>query len=385
MRKRRLFTPGPVEVPPRVLLRMAGPPPHHRTAEFEALLADTLGRLGPVFGTARPVFALAASGTGAMEAVVANLARPSEPALVVRAGKFGERWAEILTAYGVPVVPLDITWGQVPLAAEMDEALAREPSVRIVFLTHSETSTGVLVDLEALAQVARARSCLVVADCVTSACAHPIRMDEWGLDAVVSGSQKGFMLPPGLAFVALSEAMDARVESAELPRYYFNLAAAKKAHAKRSTPFTPAISLVSGLAEALAMLEEEGLEAVIERHARLGQAARAAMVALGLEIFPVRPSNIVTVVRVPEGADGDRIRRHLDERFAVKIAGGQGPLKGKILRLGHLGYVDATDLLGAVSAIERVLLDAEAIRVPAGSAAGAASEVFARRSPAVVP
>lgn len=385
MLKRRLYTPGPVEVPPRVLLRMAEPLPHHRTAEFEALLADTLRRLGPVFGTERPVYALAASGTGAMEAVVANLARRGEPALVVRAGKFGARWASILAAYGVPVVPLDVTWGQVPVPADLDDALAREPSVRIVFLTHSETSTGVLVDLEALAQVARARSCLVAVDCVTSACAHSIRMDEWGLDAVVSGSQKGFMLPPGLAFVALSEAMDARIESADLPRYYFDLAAAMKSHAKRSTPFTPAISLVKGLAESLAMLEEEGLGAVIERHARLGQAARAAMVALGLEIFPVRPSNIVTVVRVPEGADGDRIRRDLEERFGVKIAGGQAELKGRILRLGHLGHVDATDLLGAVSAIERVLIDAEAIRVRAGSAAGAASEVFARRAPAVVP
>jgi aspartate aminotransferase-like enzyme len=375
--KRRLFTPGPVEVPARILLAMAEPLPHHRTAEFEVLLDGALKRLGPVFGTSRPVYALGASGTGAMEAVVSNLARRDEPALVVRGGKFGARWAEILAAYGVPVVPLDVEWGEVPSPDDLDDALAREPSVRIVFLTHSETSTGVLIDLEALAQVARARSCLVAVDCVTSACAHPIRMDAWGLDAVVSGSQKGFMLPPGLAFVALSEAMDARVESADLPRYYFDLRAAKKAHGKRSTPFTPAISLVMGLAESLTMLEEEGLEAVIERHARLGQAARAGVAALGLTIFPARPSNIVTVFRVPGGVDGDAARRDLEQRFGVKIAGGQEQLKGQILRLGHLGYHDATDLLGSLSAIERVLLDASAIRVPAGTAVGAASEVFA--------
>ena len=379
--KRRLFTPGPVEVPPRVLLAMAQPALHHRSAEFEALLDDVLRRLKPVFGTTRPVLPLAASGTGGMEAVVANLARRGEPALVVQAGRFGERWGELLAAYDVPAVNLDVEWGQVPAPASLDEVLARHREVKVVFLTHSETSTGVLVDIESLAQVARAHSCLVAVDCITSACAHRIRMDAWGLDAVVSGSQKGFMLPPGLSFIALSEAAESRAASANLPRFYFDLTAMKAAHAKRTTPFTPAVSLVVGLAESMAMLEEEGLDAVIERHAQLGQAARVAMAALGLAIFPARPSNVVTVFRTPGGVDGDVVRKELEQRFGVKIAGGQGRLKGQILRLGHLGYYDATDLLGALAALERVLIDL-GVKAEAGTAVAEAAEVFAGRVPA---
>jgi aspartate aminotransferase-like enzyme len=342
---------------------------------------DVLRRLQPVFGTTRPVLALAASGTGGMEAVVANLARRDEPALVVRAGRFGERWGEILAAYGVPQINLDVEWGQVPAPASLDEVLARHPQVKVVFLTHSETSTGVLVDIEALAQVARDHSCLIAVDCITSACAHRVRTDAWGLDAVVAGSQKGFMLPPGLSLVALSEAAEARAAGANLPRFYFDLAAAKAAHAKRTTPFTPAVSLVMGLAESLAMLEEEGLDAVIERHAQLGQAARLAVAALGLTVFPARPSNVVTVFRTPAGVDGDAVRRQLEQRFGIKIAGGQGKLKGQVLRLGHLGYYDATDLLGALAALERVLIDL-GIRSEAGAAVAEAAEVFAGRVPA---
>jgi len=380
MLKRRLFTPGPVEVPPRVLLAMAHPPLHHRTAEFEALLGRTAERLGPIFGTSRPVLVLAASGTGGMEAVAVNLARRAEPAVVIRAGKFGERWGEILAAHAVPVVPLDVEYGKAPEPSALEALLAAHPAVRLVFLTHSETSTGVLVDLEGLARVARARGCLVAVDAITSATAHPLRMDAWGLDAVVSGSQKGFMLPPGLAFVALSAAAAERLATSDLPRFYFDLGAALGTLAKRTTPFTPAVSLVAGLAEALDMLAEEGLDRVIARHAQLGAAARSAITALGFEVFPERPSNVVTVLRTPAGLDGDHVRKELEERFGVKIAGGQGSMKGRILRLGHLGYYDATDLFGALSALERVLIDARATAAAPGTAVGAASGHFARRA-----
>lgn len=378
MLKRRLFTPGPVEVPPTVLLAMAAPPLHHRTAEFEALLGRTAERLGPIFGTSRPVLVLAASGTGGLEAAAVNLARRAEPAAVVRAGKFGERWGEILAAHGVPVVPLDIEYGKVPEPAALDQLLATHPAVRLVFLTHSETSTGVLADLEGLARVARARGCLVAVDAITSACAHEIRMDTWGLDAVVAGSQKGFMLPPGLAFVALSAAAAERLATGDLPRFYFDLGAALGALARRTTPFTPAVSLVAGLAAALDLLAAEGLEQVIARHAQLGAAARSAITALGFEIFPERPSNVVTVLRTPSGLDGDGVRKELEARFGVKIAGGQGSMKGRILRLGHLGYYDATDLFGALAALERVLIDAGATAARPGTAVGAASGHFAR-------
>ena len=379
MLKRRLFTPGPVEVPPRVLLAMAEPILHHRTPEFESLLLGTLERLRPVFGTARPVHVLAASGTGGMEAVTVGFARRGEPAVVVRAGRFGERWGEILAAHGVPVVGLDVEWGQAPSPAALDELLAEHPRAKAVFLTHSETSTGVLADLEALARVARERRCLVAVDCITSAVAHAIHMDAWGLDAVVAGSQKGFMLPPGLAFVALSQAGAERVQGTDLPRFYFDLAAAAASQAKRTTPFTPAVSLIAGLAAAMTMLEEEGLRAVIDRHATIAEAARAGLTALGLSIFPARPSNVVTVVRVPAGVDGDGLRQDLEQRFGVKIAGGQARLKGVILRIGHLGYYDATDLFGALAAFERVLLDRGVTHAPAGSAVARASEHFAAR------
>jgi serine---pyruvate transaminase len=382
--KRRLFTPGPVEVPPQVLLAMAAPILHHRTAEFEALFTRCLDRLRPVFGTASPVMGLAASGSGAMEAVAVGLARRGETALVVEAGRFGERWSAILRAYGVPVTTLPVEWGQAPKPEALAAALAAHREARVVFLTHSETSTGVLMDLEALARVAREHGAMLAVDCITSAVAHSIRMDAWGVDAVVAGSQKGFMLPPGLAFVALSERARERVATTDLPRFYFDLAAAASSQAKRTTPFTPAVSLFVGLDAALGMLEAEGLENAIARHAALGAAARAGVQALGLEIFPARPSNVLTVFRTSPGTDGDLVRKDLERRFGVKIAGGQGRLKGQILRLGHLGYYDATDLFGALSALERVLIDAGQVRVAAGTAVGAASAVFATPTPAAV-
>lgn len=375
--KRRLFTPGPVEVPPKVLLAMAQPILHHRTAEFEALFVGTLERMRPVFGTTSPVIPLASSGSGAMEAVAIGLARREEQAVVIEAGRFGERWTAILRAYGVPVAPLAIEWGQVPAPESLAAHLRAHPGASVVFMTHSETSTGVLVDLEGLARVAREHGALVAVDCITSAVAHPIRMDDWGLDAIVAGSQKGFMLPPGLAFVALSERARKRVAETDLPRFYFDLATAASSLAKRTTPFTPTVSLFLGLEVALTMLEEEGFEGAIARHAALGAAARAGVQALGLEIFPARPSNVLTTVRTPAGTDGDALRKDLERRFGIKIAGGQGRVKGQILRLGHLGYYDATDLFGALSALERVLIDAGLARVPAGSAVAAASPMFA--------
>jgi aspartate aminotransferase-like enzyme len=332
---------------------MAQPILHHRTGEFEALFVGTLERLRPVFGTASPVIPLASSGSGAMEAVAIGLARRAEQAVVIEAGRFGERWTAILRAYGVPVAPLQVEWGQVPFPETLATHLRAHPGASVVFMTHSETSTGVLVDLEGLARVAREHGALVAVDCITSAVAHPIRMDAWGLDAIVAGSQKGFMLPPGLAFVALSERARKRVAETDLPRFYFDLAVAASSLAKRTTPFTPTVSLFLGLEVALTMLEDEGFEAAIARHAALGAAARAGVQALGLEIFPVRPSNVLTTVRTPAGTDGDALRKDLERRFGIKIAGGQGRVKGQILRLGHLGYYDATDLFGAGGRRER--------------------------------
>jgi aspartate aminotransferase-like enzyme len=360
---------------------MARPLVHHRTPEFSRLLADSSRRLGPIFGTSRPVHLLASSGTGALEAAVVNLIAEGETVLTVEAGKFGQRWGELCDAYEVPRVAYEVEWGRAPRVDELERLLAKNSEIQVVCLTHSETSTGVLVDLEAMTGVAKRHGCRVIVDCVTSACAHPIHMDAWGVDAVVSGSQKGFMLPPGLAMIALSEAAEAVLPRAKARCYYFDLRAAISALAKASTPFTPAISLVVGLAEALDMIEEEGLDRVQARHARLAAAARAAVGALGVSLFAEVPSNIVTVMTVPDGIDGDRVRKELDARFGVKIAGGQARLKGRILRLGHLGAYRATDLLGAIAALERVLRD-EGLPAVAGAAVGAASEHFAA-APAV--
>ncbi len=357
MKKFRLLAPGPTPVPPEVLLAMAEPVIHHRTPEFEALFAETRRRLQWLFQTDQDVLILAASGTGAMEGAVVNACSPGDRVLVIRGGKFGERWAEICQAYGLTVIPLEIPYGQAVDPADVAVLLRHDPRIAAVFATHSETSTGVLHDLEALAAIVKQTPALLVVDAITSLGVVDLPMDAWGVDVVVGASQKALMLPPGLAFAALSERAWAAAERARLPRYYLNFLTERRTQAKNQAAWTPAISLVAGLKAALGLLQAEGLPAIFARHERLARATRAGVTALGLTLFAEQPSPAVTAVKAPDGIDGEAIVRTLRDRHGISIAGGQGSMAGKIFRIATLGYADPYDVLTGIAALEFTLAE----------------------------
>jgi len=368
MMKRRLLTPGPTMLPDAVYRAMGTPFPHHRTEEFRAAMRGVLALLREFHQTSWPIVPLTASGTGALETAVINLVSPGESAVVVRGGKFGERWGEICEAWGIRYTPVDVEWGKSVDPAVVEAAFGRTPGARALFATHSETSTGALHDVEALASIAGKHGVLFVVDAITSILVHDLPVERWNIDVVVSGSQKAFMVPPGMAFLSVSpRALEAARRSTS-PRYYFHLAKAVDALAKDDTPWTTAISLVLGLAESLALVKKEGgVEASVRRHARAAGAVRAAMEALGLTLFAERPSNALTACYAPAGIETGALVKKLDMDFGVRFAGGQGHVKGKIFRFGHMGYFDDLDLLGTVHALERTL---EAMGHPVARGAG---------------
>jgi aspartate aminotransferase-like enzyme len=355
--KRYLMTPGPTPVPPQVLAALAEPVVHHRGPDFRPVYEQCLERLRAVARTESDVLLFAASGTGAFESAVANLVSPGERHLVVSSGNFGERWAELTAAYGADVDHLRYAWGETPDPDDVAARLRETGGARAVWVVHSETSTGVVADIEALAAVAKDAGALVVVDAVSSLGALPCETDAWGLDAVVSGSQKALMTPPGLGLVAVSPAALGAVGSS--PRFYFDWERTRKAQAKLDAAFTPPVSLVAGLNVALGMLLEEGLEAVFDRHVRLGRAAREGAKAMGLELYSPDEdrSAVVTAVRVPDGIDGKEVVKILRDRFGITIAGGQGELMGKIIRIGHIGWFDVFDITTALAAIELTLAE----------------------------
>jgi serine---pyruvate transaminase len=372
--KRYLMTPGPTPVPPDVLAAVGAPVVHHRSPDFVPVYERVLGRLREVCRTENDVLLFGASGTGAFESAVANLVTPGEPHLVVSAGSFGERWVSMLTAYGAEVDVLRYAWGETPDADDLRARLG-ERQAKAVWLVQSETSTGVVADVRALAAAAKEAGALVVVDAVSSLGAVPCETDAWGLDVVVSGSQKALMTPPGLGLAAVSEAAFAVTGSS--PRFYLDWERTRKAQQKLDAPFTPPVSLVAGLDVALELLLDEGLEAAFERHVRLGRAARAGVKALGLELFSPDEdrSAVVTAVRAPAGIDGTDVVRGLRDRFGITIANGQGELKGKIFRLGHIGWFDVFDITTQIAAAELVLADLGA-EVERGTAVTAALEAF---------
>jgi aspartate aminotransferase-like enzyme len=349
--KIRLFTPGPVEIPPRILRALSAVPPHHRTEVFRDTLRRVLAELRWVHGTEGEMFLLSSSGTGAMEAAVVNLLGPTDKALVATAGKFGDRWASILKAYGVAHEVLSFDWGTATDPAAIERALAKDPSIRAVFATHSETSTGALHDIEAIARITRAAGRMLVVDAITSLAVHPLPQDAWGVDVVVCGSQKGLMIPPGLATVSLAPWAADAIEGERLPRFYFDLRKARKSAPRGETSFTPPISLVLALEEALRMMAEEGLAQVHQRHARVAGAVRAGARALGFGVFPRHPSNAVSALTAPAGVEASAIVKRLRETHGIVVAGGQDQLKGKILRVGHMGHYDRPDADFIVAAL----------------------------------
>lgn len=378
--KTRLYTPGPVEVPARILAALARPAIHHRTAAFRTILAEATRGMAELCGTQGTVVTLAASGSGALEAAVVNLVAPGTRPLVVEAGKFGERWAKILKAYGVDAEVLSFDWGKAADPAQVAHRLAARGEgdrAPVVFFTHSETSTGVLHDAAAIAAAARAAGALAVADMVTSIGVHDVRMDAMGIDAAVAGSQKGLMLPPGLGFVALGpRALEALDGGSRLPRFYFDLRKAAPMAADGDTPFTPATALIVGLVETLAMIREEGREQVVARHAANAGATRAGAVAMGLALFAERPSNAVTAIGAPDGISAGVIVKAMRERHGMVIANGQDRLKDVSFRIGHMGAYDAADILAVVGALEDALSFAGHAVEP-GTGVAAARRAFA--------
>ena len=357
--KLTLMIPGPTPVPETVLKAMGRHPIGHRSGEFQAIVRRTTEQLKWLHQTTSDVLVITGSGTAAMEAGIINTLSRGDKVLCGDNGKFGERWVKVARAYGLDVEVIKAEWGQ-PLdpeafrsALEADSAKA----IKAVILTHSETSTGVINDLESIARHVKAHgTALTLADCVTSLGATNVPMDEWGLDVVASGAQKGYMLPPGLSFVAMSARAWEAYERSDLPKFYLDLGPYRKTAAKDSNPFTPAVNLYFGLEAALDMMQKEGLDAIFARHARHRAAAQAGMKAMGLPLFAAEGCGSPAITAVaPEGIDAEQLRKAVKEKFDILLAGGQDHLKGQVFRIGHLGYVCNRDVLTAVAAIEATL------------------------------
>ena len=380
--KRYLFTPGPTPVPPQVLAALAEPVLHHRAPDFREVYSRVLGRLKEVHRTENEVLLFTCSGTGAFESAIVNLCSPGEPVLAVSAGSFGERWVSMARRFGCHVEQLRYAWGETPTADDLGRKLEQVEPVSLVFLVHSETSTGVVSDVRELAAVAKEAGALVVVDAVSSLGAVPLEQDEWGLDVVVAGSQKALLTPPGLATASVSPAAWEQVARATLPSFYFDWERTRKAQEKLDSAFTPAVSLIVALDVALGLLLAEGLESAFERHVRLGRACRAGIKAMGLELFSPDEDRaaVVTAARMPDGIEARELTLALRERHGVTIAGGQGELKEAIFRIGHIGWYDEFDIATALNAVELVLHELNA-PIERGVAASRALEVYAEGTP----
>jgi serine---pyruvate transaminase len=376
--KQYLMTAGPTPLPPEVSQAMAQPMLYHRAPAFVEVYARALGRLKSVFQTGNEVLVFAASGTGALESAVANLVRPDEPVLVASCGKFGERWAELCDAYGARTVHWETEWGRKVDPGELDRVLG-DTDAEIVFTTFSETSTGVINDIRELSEVAHRHRALIAVDAVSGLGAVPLPQDEWGVDVVVGGSQKALMSPPGLAFVSANQVALGRAAAAPGRRFYFDWGRTLSGQLQDppDSPFTPAVGLVQALEVALALIEEEGLERVFERHRLLGRATRCAVKALELDLLGPEDenANVVTAIKLPEGIDGTKVPKLMRDRFGVTIAGGQARLKGKIARIAHCGYFGAFDIVVTIAAFEMTLREL-GHELELGAGVSAAQRVF---------
>ncbi|MEW6662569.1 MAG: pyridoxal-phosphate-dependent aminotransferase family protein [Bacillota bacterium] len=382
--KQVLLLAGPTPVPERVLRAMGAPAINHRGPEFKTLLQEVSKSLKEIYQTQNDVLVLTSSGTGAMEAAVANFLFPGDKALVLSVGQFGDRFKKICKIYGIEVIAPEFTWGTAVDPRVVADTLAADTSreIKAVLVQHNETSTGVLNDIAAISKAKGDHPALLIVDSISGLAAAPLKTDEWNLDVVISGSQKAFMLPPGLAMVSVSPRAWEKAAQNKSPRYYFDLVAARDNLAQSQTPYTPAVSLFKGLYESLKMVKEEGLEACLARHAFYRDVVRAGVRALGLELLA--PDGIaspaVTAVRVPAGLKPSDITKPLREKYNVILAGGQGKLKEEVFRIGHLGYVQLTDLLAALAALELVMQELNLPVRPGAGVAAAQQVILARRS-----
>ncbi len=358
MQKRYLLAPGPTQIPPEVLLKMAEPIIHHRNPLFESVVEEVRENLKYVFETTKEVLIFTSSGTGAMEGAITNMLSPGDKAVVVRAGKFGERWANICKAYGVETINIDVPWGELLDPQEVEKTLKTNPDAKAVYMQATETSTGVQFPVKEVSAVVRNYpKTLMVVDGITGVGVYPLPMDEWGIDILIGGSQKALMLPPGLAFAGVSDKAWEFSKTSKIPKFYFNWAKEFDNLKKNQTNFTPAISLIIGLREALKIIKTEGLDNVFRRIDMLAKATREGAQALGLKIFAKNPSPAVTAICAPEGIDGQTIYKTLWKKYGVTGAGGQDQLKGKIFRIATLGYAERYDVITAIAALEFTLRD----------------------------
>ncbi len=355
--KKYLFTPGPVSVPPEVLLEMAQPIIHHRTPQFSAVLDQARERLKPLFGTRQEPILLASSGTGAMEASVINLLQPGDHAVFVNGGKFGERWGKLLSAFGMVAHEVKVEWGRAARPEQIEDALRAHPESKAILIQASETSTCAIHPIAAIGEVARRRGVMLIVDGITSVGVFEQKMDEWGVDAYVTGSQKALMLPPGLGVVALSERALETAKKNKTPKFYFDLPKELKAQRDdHTTAFTPAVSLIFGLNKSLELIHAETLPRVFARHEAMAAATREAGQALGLGLIaPDNPAPGVTGLLAPQGLDTGKLVKYMRDTLGVAVQGGQDQMKGRLVRIGHMGHLTPFDMLVAVSALEAAL------------------------------
>jgi aspartate aminotransferase-like enzyme len=382
MRKPRLMTPGPAMVPEDVLLELARPVIHHRSTEAKQVVTEVLEGLKEVFQTKNDVLILTASGTGAMEAAVVNAVPPGSKAIVLSAGYFGARWATICKAFGIQAVVLETEWGQPVDPDTVAQALKQHPDAAAVLATLSETSTGTGHPVEAIGRIVAGTPALFAVDGISGVGAMECRTDQWGIDLLCVGSQKALMLPPGLAFVAVSAKAWAKIDTFESHSYYFNLKVARKKIKESDTPYTPAHTLILALRTALRRIKEEGIENVWLRHRKMSEACQAGIAALGLELFSARPAEGLTAFHIPDGLKESQIRANLTDRFGITTVGGQEKLKGKIIRIGHMGYTDELDVISTLAALEMTLAEL-GYDVEPGRAITAAQQVLIGQKSAV--
>ncbi|NIM90091.1 MAG: aminotransferase class V-fold PLP-dependent enzyme [Candidatus Aminicenantes bacterium] len=355
IKKYYLLSPGPTPIPADVLSSAAEPIIHHRTPEFSAIFMEVSTGLKYVFQTDQDVFVLASSGTGAMQAAVVNTLSAGDKAISLNGGKFGERWGKICRPYGVDLKEIELEWGQPFTAEQLADELKANPGTKAVFTTLSETSSGTLYDIQGYGEVLAQSEAILVVDGISGLGATPCPMDEWKVDVMVAGSQKSFMIPPGLAYISFSPKAWELAEKSTLPKFYFDAKAYKKSLGKSTTPYTPAVSLIIQQKKSLDIIKSMGLEKLFEHHRLLGDATRAGIQALGLELLSKNPGNILTAVKVPEGLDGLQLVKTMQGKYQAYIAGGQDPYKGKIFRIAHLGYMGGFDIITALSALEMTL------------------------------
>ena len=375
MIKQYLLSPGPTPIPNEVALAMSETMIHHRTPQFNKVFEEARQGLKTLFGTNGDVLILASSGTGAMEAAIANLFSPGDKVLVINGGKFGERWLNIANAFGLDPIEVKVEWGQAVKVDVVEKQLKLYPDIQSVMIQASETSTTVLHPVKDIANLTK-NGPLFLVDGVTAVGVLPVPLDEWGIDALVTGSQKALMLPPGLGFIALSERAWQKTKKAKLPRFYFDLNLERKNQAKGSGAFTPAVSLIFGLRASLNMMAREGFDRVYARHARMARATRAAATAMGLKLLaPDSPSPAATGIFLPKGLDADKVLDYLRDQMGVILAEGQDQLKGKAIRIAHVGYMGAFDVITAIAALEMALRKFGA-EIPFGRGVAAAQEVL---------